>query len=222
MIQNLNSADPNHLAALAQFQESLAGSVVEDVPEFEPTNILALDIAYSDDNYAAAGVIYDAKKKAQIAEFERKGSVKFPYIPNYFAYREVPPLLDLIKDIEVHYDVILFDGNGQIHPRRAGAACFLGIATQKPTIGLSKNPPKDLSYQLSEEKGARYDFDNEHGRGAVLRTSPNVKPVFVSVGNWVDLDFSCDVILSLSRFRVPEPLRIADQICRRSLGNAEY
>lgn len=66
-----------------------------------------------------------------------------PYIPSYLAFREIDPLEQLVKrQIERRPDVtpkaILVDGNGILHPRQAGLACFLGTRTDIPTIGIGK------------------------------------------------------------------------------------
>ncbi|MGY2061007.1 endonuclease V, partial [Nocardia gipuzkoensis] len=54
--------------------------------------------------------------------------------------------------------------------------------------------------------------------GRALRTQPNVKPVFVSIGHRIDLDTACDQVLALSpTYRQPETTRQADHICRMML-----
>lgn len=35
-------------------------------------------------------------------------------------------------------DVLFVDGNGKLHPRGAGLACHLGVATGLRTVGLGK------------------------------------------------------------------------------------
>jgi deoxyinosine 3'endonuclease (endonuclease V) len=59
------------------------------------------------------------------------------------AFREIEPLQTLIRrQVEQQPEctprVILVDGNGILHPRRAGIACFLGVRTGIPTIGIGK------------------------------------------------------------------------------------
>ena len=66
-----------------------------------------------------------------------------PYISGYLAFREIEPLQTLIRrQVEQHPEytprAILVDGNGILHPRRAGIACFLGVRTGIPTIGIGK------------------------------------------------------------------------------------
>ena len=66
-----------------------------------------------------------------------------PYMSGYLAFREIEPLQTLVqRQIEQKPEctprVILVDGNGILHPRRAGIACFLGVRTGVPTIGIGK------------------------------------------------------------------------------------
>ena len=66
-----------------------------------------------------------------------------PYISSFLAFREIEPLENLIKkQIKTHPhltpSVILVDGNGILHCRHAGIACFVGVKTGIPTIGVGK------------------------------------------------------------------------------------
>jgi deoxyribonuclease V len=49
--------------------------------------------------------------------------------------------------------------------------------------------------------------------GAAVRTRCNVKPVYVSIGNMIDLDTAVDMVLAGSpRYRIPVPLRLAHKL----------
>ena len=66
-----------------------------------------------------------------------------PYIPSYLAFREIDPIMELITQQRSHKphltpNVIMVDGNGQWHDRRAGLACFVGVKSGIPTIGVGK------------------------------------------------------------------------------------
>lgn len=70
-------------------------------------------------------------------------NLQVPYIPSYLAFREIGPLETLIrKQMKVQPDLtptaILVDGNGILHPRKAGIACFVGVKTGIPAIGVGK------------------------------------------------------------------------------------
>jgi len=66
-----------------------------------------------------------------------------PYVSTFLAFREIAPLESLVqKQMSKRPDLnplaILVDGNGIFHPRHAGIACFLGVRTNIPTIGIGK------------------------------------------------------------------------------------
>lgn len=77
-----------------------------------------------------------------------------PYISTFLAFREIQFLERLVRKqmssrTELTPFAILVDGNGIFHPRRAGIACFLGVRTGIPTIGIGKT----LLYIENNEKG---------------------------------------------------------------------
>ena len=93
-----------------------------------------------------------------------------PYIPSFLAFREMDPLLRLVRDQQSQRPertprAILADGNGVLHTRGAGIACFLGVRTGIPTIGIGKTLfceaglTKELvSNAVSESMRAAVDF----------------------------------------------------------------
>ncbi|EJK58759.1 hypothetical protein THAOC_21086 [Thalassiosira oceanica] len=65
------------------------------------------------------------------------------YLPGYLAFREIEPIMALIEEQmrvspEMTPDVILVDGNGLWHQRRAGIATFVGVRSNIPTVGVGK------------------------------------------------------------------------------------
>ncbi len=61
----------------------------------------------------------------------------------FIAFREIEPLQELVErqkkqKPEFTPEVILVDGNGILHERKAGLATFLGVRTGVPTIGIGK------------------------------------------------------------------------------------
>jgi deoxyribonuclease V len=138
--------------------------------------------------------------------------LKFPYVPGLLTFCEAPALLECFENIKNIPDVIIFDGQGIMHPRRMGIATHLGILLNSSSIGCAKTHLYGEFTFPAHAKGAyTYVRDEEHSViGACLRTRAHVKPIFVSVGNKLDLNHAIDIILQCTpKYRIPEPLRFA-------------
>jgi deoxyribonuclease V len=138
-----------------------------------------------------------------------------------FSFREIPPVIEALKQLEIRPDLIICDGHGIAHPRRFGLASHLGVLFDIPTIGCAKNR---LIGEVKEIKKERGNFspliDNDEIIGNVLTTQNNVKPVFVSIGHKISLETACNWILRVSPiYRIPEPIRQADHLVRMNMKN---
>ena len=117
--------------------------------------------------------------------------------------------------------MFIIDGQGVAHPRRLGLAAHLGLFFDTPTIGCAKSrligtyeePPLEKgSYALLKDKITTGSDVQSETIGAVVRTRTNVKPVFISVGNKCLLSDAIEITLACtSRYRLPEPTRLAHQ-----------
>ncbi|KAI8072818.1 endonuclease V [Gongronella butleri] len=158
-----------------------------------------------------------------------------PYIAGFLAFREVEPLQKLLEHVratkpEIYPQVILVDGNGRLHPRCCGIACHLGVQVNTPTIGIGKNflvidDGPDLQMQrvkkrAKEELQAAGDWMALEGAsgtvyGMAVRTTTDApNPIFVSQGHRVSLKTALRLVMATSRYRIPEPIRHADQKSR--------
>lgn len=131
------------------------------------------------------------------------------------SFREIDSTLSAINEIKSDFQLIIVDGQGIAHPRRFGIASHLGVLLNKPTIGCAK---KRLvgNFQMPENIVGAYTYlyDGEEKIGAVLRTKVNVKPIFISPGNLIDIESSVKIIMSLTtKYRLPEPIREAHSYC---------
>ncbi|CAE6407893.1 unnamed protein product [Rhizoctonia solani] len=85
-----------------------------------------------------------------------------PYIPSFLSYRETPAYLELISKLRENLQkagkehefpqVILVDGNGQLHEREAGVATAVGVQAGVPTVGVAKtyHPPTLQHHEVHE------------------------------------------------------------------------
>ncbi len=138
----------------------------------------------------------------------------FPYVPGYLTFREGPAVLAAWKKLRRRPDAMLFDGHGIAHPRRFGIASHIGVALSIPSVGCAKKRLVGEHREPGQERGdwVPLTADGETV-GAVLRTRPGIKPVFVSPGHLADLASSIDLVLRFcSRYRLPDPARRAHQL----------
>jgi deoxyribonuclease V len=159
-----------------------------------------------------AAVVVVALPGLEVVETKRAAArARFPYIPGLFSFRELPPLLAAFRQIRTAPDALLFDGQGLAHPRRFGLACHAGILLGRPTVGCAKSILVGEHGRLGRARGSVADLiSSGEVVGAALRTRAGVKPVYVSPGHLVDLPSALALVLdTTSRFRIPEPLRLA-------------
>lgn len=149
-----------------------------------------------------------------------EGTVTFPYVPGLLAFRELPSVVAALEKLTRTPDLLVCDGYGIAHPRRAGLAVHLGVLTGLPCFGVAKTPFVFRHPDVGEARGASAPLTSENGEvvGRAVRTQPGVKPVFVSVGHAIGLDHACAHTLRLApRYRLPETTRTADHISRERL-----
>jgi deoxyribonuclease V len=171
----------------------------------------------------AAAIAWDTERREVVETATEQGEASFPYIPGFLAFRELPFITRALAKLQTVPDVILVDGHGICHPRGFGVASHLGLMVDVPTIGCAKTRLVGEFQQPALEKFATSPlFVKGEAVGAVLRSRTNVKPVFVSPGNMIDLASSVEVVKNLvERYRIPEPLRHA-HICCNEFRRASY
>lgn len=141
----------------------------------------------------------------------------FPYVPGLLSFREVPVIIEALKKLERHPDLLLCDAHGLAHPRRFGLACHLGLLTDTPSIGVAKSRLIGTHAEVPAERGQWCPLEDKgEVIGAVLRSRAGVKPIYVSIGHRVDLETAVDLLLQATpRYRLPETTRRADRLASR-------
>ncbi|MCY3867750.1 MAG: endonuclease V [Chloroflexi bacterium] len=217
MIDDLHDWNLSPKAAVAM-QRELAPQLISDAPIAidRLTSVAGVDVSVRRKRSRAAVVVmsYPELGTMEIARAERETS--FPYIPGLLAFREGPAILDALRQLRCQPDAFIFDGMGQIHPRKLGIAAHLGLWLQRPTVGCGKTHFLGDFVEPAAEKGSSSALIyREEVIGEVLRTRAKVKPVYVSVGHLADLASAVKLILSATtRFRLPEPVRAAHHAAR--------
>lgn len=184
--------------------------------------VAGVDLAYwkeqkKGEEYAVCCIVvldYRTHKVIEKASFAEKIGV--PYIPGCLAYREIPVFLKAYRKLENEPEVLFFDGNGYLHPRHMGLATHAGILLDKACVGVAKTYYKvgNVDFVMPKnDTGASTDIViGEEVYGRVLRTHAGVKPVFVSIGNKIDLDTAVQMAMALTEkeSHIPLPTRLAD------------
>lgn len=146
-----------------------------------------------------------------------QGAAGAPYEPGLLALREGAQLEAAVRGLPQPPDVLLVDGTGRDHPRRAGLALHLGAVLGLPTIGVTHRPLVAAGDWPPDERGARRPLllDGELV-GYWLRTREGTRPLAVHAAWRTDADTAAEVVLAVSRVRTPEPLRDARRRAREA------
>lgn len=161
--------------------------------------------------------------------------LKAPYIPGFLTFREAEFLVAIYQKLlstntEYTPQAILIDGNGVLHRRGCGLACHVGVEIDIPTIGVAKNLfhvdgiAKDDEHKQKilslTSKGDAFPLIGESGctLAMALKSSEKAdKPVYVSIGHKIGLETAVWLVKNCSIYRIPEPIRQADQLSREAV-----
>ncbi len=199
-----------------QIQRELAPRVRIEKLRPDVRSVAGMDIAFSRDRKTAiaGAVVWDVDRQCDIERVVVRAPVTFPYVPGLLSFREGAPLVKAIRKLKHEPDVFLFDGQGFAHPRRFGLACHIGVIIDKPSIGCGKSRLIGEHREPAGSRGSTSTLKHD-GQviGQVLRTRDGVKPVYVSVGHRITLTDATRIVLRCAtRYRVPEPTRLADKL----------
>jgi deoxyribonuclease V len=106
-----------------------------------------------------------------------------------------------------------------------GIAAHLGVVTGLPAIGVAKSRLTGKYKEPGLKRGDRTPLmDKDERIGTVLRSKDNVNPLFISPGHRVGHDSAVEMTLHcLTRYRLPEPTRIADKISKqKDMGEPSF
>ena len=146
-----------------------------------------------------------------------KAETRFPYVPGYLAFREVPALVAAWQLLSRKPDVLVVDGHGVTHPRRMGIATHFGVVTGQASMGCAKKiltgkydmPGTEASAHTPILYGAEQI-------GHAFRSKRNTAPVFVSPGHRMGMENSLQIIRQcIGKYRIPEPTRLAHELVNR-------
>lgn len=180
--------------------------------------VAGADCAFSPDGRTmwAAIAVVQLPGLEPVARAWATGRVTFPYVPGYLSFREGPVFLSAARRLRLRPDLWLFDGQGIAHPRGFGLAAHLGVLLEASSVGCAKSRLVGEHCEPGERRGEWTPLLLAGKRlGAVVRTRDGVRPLYVSVGHRVSLASAIGWVLACCRYRVPEPIRLAEQLVNR-------
>lgn len=215
-LEKLYESDRLDVREAFRIQEALSERIIKGNCLRKITTVAGADLAILGKGKGlVCGIAVFSYPKMEL--IEKKWTVvaeKFPYIPTLLAFREGPAVLSAYRKLDNVPDLLILDGHGLAHPRRLGIACHVGVLLDTATMGIAKKRLFGDYREPGLKRGSvetLTDPKNGEVMGAVVRTRDNVKPVFVSTGNRIDLDTAIEVTLAChSGYRIPEPTRKAD------------
>ncbi|MCS6936945.1 MAG: endonuclease V [Candidatus Bipolaricaulota bacterium] len=212
------------LQRLQQIQHEIRARMRLAPDRKEYRTVGGIDLSYAGEHGVAAYARLELESLRVLDTQTLAQTVRFPYIPSYLAFRELPVMLALLhklKDQNALADMTFVDGTGTLHHRQAGIASQLGVMLDIPTIGITKSllhgePEIDLK-TLAPNEICYIRIAGERA-GAALRPSEDAEPFFISPGHRVDLETAIELTLRTltSDSALPVPIQHAHETSRRA------
>ncbi|NML16890.1 endonuclease V [Azohydromonas caseinilytica] len=162
--------------------------------------ILATDVHYSAGHATAAGLLFESWAAPQALHccISQIHEIK-PYRPGHFYERELPCLLELLREHRLHPDIIVVDGyvflDGISRPG-LGKHLFDALGGCVPVVGVAKTAFRGIGAEFQVLRGG------------------STKPLFVTcVGEGLE-SARAGVRAMHGRHRLPELLKQVDRLCR--------
>jgi len=188
-----------------KLQEGISEKVIAKDEFKEPIrNVCAVDVSYRNDLAYCSAVVVKKDSLEVLESVNVRCKVNYPYIPGLFLLREYEPIMNAVGLLKEKFDLLLVDGHGQLHPRRCGLACSIGVALSKPTIGVAKS-------LLCGTIRADHLIELDGQILGVMIGKNAKKPLYVSVGHKVSLKTAEKIVreLIVDDKSMPQPLLVA-------------
>lgn len=189
----------------------------QDILAGEIRLVAGMDVSYGAFSAYATLVTVDFPELTFQSRIEARSSILFPYIPGFFAFREIPPLLEAFALVATFPDLLLVHGHGYAHPEHLGLATHLGAFLRILSIGIAGSL---LSGMVGKDPGTSRGASScivmeDEVVGELLRTQEDHPPVCISAGYRTTLLQAREITLACcTRSRFPEPLVLADRAAK--------
>jgi deoxyribonuclease V len=206
-------------AEARRLQAELAPRVVEGPPlDLSRVRYVAGTDVSTEGNIGYATVVVLSFPGLEVVEVRgHEEELRFPYVPGLLAFREAGPVFGALRKVEAPVDAVIFDAHGRAHPRGLGLASYAGLSLDVPSVGCAKSRLFGRHEEPGPGRGDEADLTHR-GKviGKVVRTRKNVSPVYVSIGDKIDLPSAVALVLACSpKYRLPETTRKAHDAANR-------
>lgn len=190
--------------------------------------VAGIDQAFNTDGTQAVSTVVVMQDGDIIEETTAVRPVEIPYVPGLLAFREGPPIIAALSNLETDPDCLLVDGSGRIHFRQAGLATHIGVLYDQPAIGVAKSllcgTPVEATDGLATGETVPIVADEDvtapdrETIGYAVQTrqfesqNRHINPVYVSPGHRIGPQRATDVVRKTTAgYKLPEPIRQADK-----------
>lgn len=191
--------EQNKLARQLVLKDSIDFSKIEKIGGFS-------NVFYQNKIISAVVVLDSNLEIMEQKYFSDK--VKFPYIPGFRAYRELPSMLDCFNSLDEKPEIVFIAGHGISHPR-LGIASHFSLVSGVPSIGVSD------SLLAGEIRGEDILIDKKVV-GKVLSVKPGARPLYISPGNNISVKTAYEIAKKfiILPHKLPEPLHLAHKYAK--------
>ena len=216
--------EQTRLATLVSFEDAPAvAALVSRLDASEPCVVAGVALVEDRRRAVAVAIAIELPSLKRIDGAVVPVATALPYEPGFVGFRAAPFLARALKALRTDVSVALVRGHGYLHPRKFGVACHAGLLAGAPTCGVADSLLRcdgvDEAAIISRaraslELGSALLIVGASGTvwGAALRasTEANFRPTYVSAGPGVSLATAVKLAVGCRRYRVPEPVRLAE------------
>ena len=212
------------LATLVSFDDAPAvAALVSRIDASEPCVVAGVALVEDRRRAVAVAIAVELPSLKRIDGALVPVATSLPYEPGYVGFRAAPFLAEALGALKVDVAVALVRGHGFLHPRKFGVACHAGLVAGVSTCGVADSLLRVdgvdeaavvARARASLQLGEALPIVGASGTvwGAALRANTEAKfrPTYVSAGPGVSLETAVKLAVACRRYRVPEPVRLAE------------
>jgi deoxyinosine 3'endonuclease (endonuclease V) len=216
--------EQDRLATLVSFDDAPAvAALLSKLDASEPCVVAGVALVEDRRRAVAVAIAIELPSMKRIDGAVVPVATSLPYEPGYVGFRAAPFLARALDALKVDVAVALVRGHGFLHPRKFGVACHAGLVAGVPTCGVADSLLRvdgvDESAVVARARaslqlGEALPIVGVSGTvwGAALRATSesNFRPTYVSAGPGVSLETAVRLAVACRRYRVPEPVRLAE------------